>query len=354
MLPYLLLAIAPIVFSFFTDYLVGKEFITKSKGRKILLFFSGALIFLFIALRDPSVGSGDSQAYINFFDRAAHAETWEQFSGSNKMEIGFQLFVFALSRVFTSSQMLLVVTAAFFAYSVCFFIYRNCEDATLGIVLFITICGMTFYMQGMRQAIAMSIGLFAYECIKKRLYFWFGVLVMLASLFHQTAVVLVVLFAVRFLKFNFKSFALSSAFVAIFFLNIERLISFANELFERDYSSVYEGGGYIATAVHFLILVFALAFHRDTRKNNDETMLLYVALVGAVIYITRYFGVGIAERISFYFTFGQIALLPNALQRFEHRERVAIKMIIYALAIALSVYRLHGSDLVPYIFFWEG
>ena len=354
MLPYLLLAISPVALSFGTDYLVSKHVIAENKARKTVLVLSGILIYLFMALRDPSIGSGDTLVYTDVMKRAVRAETWNQFYGSYDMEIGFQFFVFVLSRVFSSPQVLLVVTAAFFSYSICCFIYRNSDDVVLSLVMFITICGMTFYMQGMRQAIAMSIGLFAYECIKKRHYFRFCTLVTLASLFHQTALVLLLLLAIRFLKFNFKSFAFSTAFAAIFFLNLDRLISFANELFEKDYSGVFESGGGIATAIHFLILIFAFAFNRTARKNNNETMFLYVALAGALIYITRYFGVGIAERISFYYMFGQIALLPNTLQHFASRDRMLIKIAVFILCVSLSAYRLHGSNLVPYIPFWEG
>ena len=336
------------------DYLVAKKRFSERKAKKTLLLFSGILIFLFFALRDPSIGSGDTLVYTSVMKRAIQSENWSQFYGFYDMEIGFQFFVFLLSRVFTSPQMLLVVTAAFFAYSVCYFIYRNSDDMALSLVLFITICGMTFYMQGMRQAIAMSIGLFAYECVKNRKIICFALLVVLATFFHQTAVVLFLLYAIRFLKFNYKSFAFSAVAVVIFLLSIERLIAIANELFEKEYTGVFESGGYIATAIHFLILIFAVVFNRRVRKNDSETMLIYVALAGLVIYIARYFGVGIAERISFYFIFGQIALLPNTLQHFEQRERVALKMIVYTLAIALSAYRLHGSNLIPYIPFWEG
>ena len=67
----------------------------------------------------------------------------------------------------------------------------------------------------------------------------------------------------------------------------------------------------------------------------------------------RYFGAQAAERISFYFAFSQIGALPNAIHITSRREKTHIYIIVLALAVLLFAYRLHGSGLVPYRFFWQ-
>ena len=352
MLPYILLSASPIVLSFFLRGLSSQNRIELVKAKKIFLIICGILLFLFIGLRHPSLGSGDTLSYQDMMKRAIEFDSWEQYYNPGSKEVGFQFFLFCISRVFSDPQMLLVITAAIFSYSVCLFIYRNSDDVILSAVLFITVGGMTFYMQGMRQALAMSIALFAFESAKQHKPIRFLLQVTLATLFHQTAIVLLLLYVVRFLKYDFKSFAVTGLAITIFALNLDTLIEFANELFEKEYDGIVESGGYIAVTIHVLILVTAFLFDKSAKKGGTETMFLYVALAGAAIYVTRYFGVGIAERISFYFLFSQFILLPNALSHLEIRAQTMLKMAVYILAIALSVYRLYGSDLVPYTFFW--
>ena len=78
-----------------------------------------------------------------------------------------------------------------------------------------------------------------------------------------------------------------------------------------------------------------------------------MTFVGAVFYLMRYTGVGIAERISYYFMFGQIIALPNAISRFDKSVSFAIKCVVIFLCIALFAYRLSSDGLVSYRFFWQ-
>ena len=67
----------------------------------------------------------------------------------------------------------------------------------------------------------------------------------------------------------------------------------------------------------------------------------------------RYFAAQQAERISFYFAFGQMILLPNTAQQLKPRDRVVVKLAIYTLSILLFLYRINGSNFEPYAFCWQ-
>jgi len=74
-------------------------------------------------------------------------------------------------------------------------------------------------------------------------------------------------------------------------------------------------------------------------------------LLGLATYILRYTEVVIAERISYYFTFGQMALLPAVLQNLSKKEQLYVKILLVILCVLLFVYRT--LPLAPYIFFWQ-
>ena len=132
-----------------------------------------------------------------------------------------------------------------------------------------------------------------------------------------------------------------------------KLMEFANAIFDRTYTSPVDSGGYVATLIYVIVLVLTLVFDKNLKHGNYQTPLLFVLIVGFSSYILRYFGTSIAERISFYFVFSQLALLPNAKNIFGERDRAFVRLIIITLAVSLMAYRLYGSDFVPYKFFWS-
>ena len=140
---------------------------------------------------------------------------------------------------------------------------------------------------------------------------------------------------------------------ALFLFFADDIISFANDVFESDYNQAVDHGGIIATAVYVLIIILAMIMNKKLKFDKKESCLFYVTLLGLLCYIMRYVGTLAAERISFYFMFGQIALLPNTIQYFNDRDKRTVKIVVYILMIALFAYRLRGSDMVPFEFCWS-
>lgn len=352
MIPYLALAVMPVLLTvFFPKSLNSVDFSVKRKAEKKYLFLCGLVVFLFLALRNKNIGSTDTFNYYNMMRRAIAAERWEKYYNPDGVEIGFQFFTFVLSRVFHSPQIIIVVSAAIYVISIAYTVYRNSDDVVFSMTMYITLGLMQFQMQGMRQSIAMSICLFAYDFAKKRKIVPFLLLIILAMQFHQTAVVFVVIYVVFWLKYKWNYICAFVVVSGIFFYSSNYIIGFANELFDRNYYTSVDSGGFIATAIYFLIIAFSLVFNKKLRSDRFQTASLYLTMTGCMCFLMRYVGTLAAERISFYFMFGQLILLPNTLECLGARERQAIKFLIFMLMLALFAYRLRGSDFLPYTFF---
>lgn len=346
---YIVLAVCPIVFSFFFKNLNAAEPEKRNKSRKTYLFAIGVVVFLFLALRNKKLGSTDTVNYYNMMERAIGCGSFSSYYNPDGVESGFQLFVYLLSRVFKSPQMILVVSALIYTFAVCFFVYHNSKDAALSVTMYIALGLMQFNMQGMRQSIAMSICIMAYEFVKRKKLIPFLLAVLLAVQFHRTAVVFVAVYPLVYFKFDLKSFLIFGVLACCVFAFSGRIIALANKLFDSNYHVNIDSGGYIATLIYFLIIVFSCVFDANL-KHNEGIGVLYLTCLGLICYLLRYFGTLAAERISFYFMFGQIILLPNAINCFEQKSRVAIKTFAYIFIIALFAYRLMGSEFVPYRF----
>lgn len=349
MIIYVALALFPICFGLFFPKL------HKSKRQKRWFYFiCGTVTLLAMGLRHYSLGSTDTLNYYNAMKRALMCDSWEQFYIPVLYEKGSQFFIYTLSRIFNDPQWLLVISSLIFIIGIFYFVDHNSEDIPLSITLYLTLGLMLFHVQGLRQSLAMSICLFAYEQAKDKHLIRFALLVWFATAFHQTAIVFFPIYFLCRMKYSRKNLLIMCIATILVVSNATRIIEMANTYFDRTYTDTVEQGGFVSVFIYAIILILTLVFDRQIKNNSSQTPLLYILIVGFATYIMRYFGAVIAERISFYFVFAQLALLPNATKIFVKKDRPAIRLIIIVLAVALMAYRLNGSEFVPYMFFWEG
>ena len=334
---------------FFTSYKVNND----AKIKRNYFLVCGLILFLFLSLRSRYVGSSDTLNYYNMMKDAIRVDNFSSYYREDFVEPGFQFFVYILSRFFKDPQWMIVISSLIFITSICYFIYRNSEDIVFSLTMYITLGLMQFQMQGMRQAIAMSVCLFAYECAKKRKLFFFILLVILAMQFHRTAIVFLIVYFLPLIPFNYKGLLILVTGSLIFVFSVNQIVSVANELFDSEYSNTVDSGGFIALAIYVLIILSALIFNKKLKFDKNSSLLLYVTILGGLCYFARYIGAQAAERISFYFMFGQIALLPNTVNNLNNQERAIVKLIAGVLMLLLFAYRLSGSEFIPFEFFWQ-
>ncbi len=347
MLIYLALALLPVLLGLFTPDL------KKSQGQRYLLYFiCGLAMFLVMGLRTPDLGSVDSLNYYSNYLDATVASSFSTFFRPDHFEIGYQFCVYIMARFLDEPQWIFVFSSALYIISTIYFIEHNSDDPPLSLTAYISLGLMTFQMQGMRQAIAMSICLFAYEQAKRKHLVKFLLLVGIAALFHQTAIVFLPVYIFCRIKVSQRNLVLTVLAAGIILLLSEQLIDLANTIFDRDYTSTVESGGFIATAIYFIIL-FVCYLHYRKNAEAERSSLIFVLMIATGCYVMRYIGAQAAERISFYFAFSQIALLPNALKLMIREHRRYMYILIVFLAVGLFAYRLSTSYFIPYKFFWE-
>lgn len=357
MIPYIALALSPTILYFLLPQKVFGGNIKQQ--RKFYCVIFGCLLFLMIALRHYCVGSTDSYNYYENWKNLSSASFGElkAVADDSLMEWGYLLSVWVLSKVLINPQWVFVLSGLIFSAAVCSFLYKNCENLLLGATMFVCLGLYTFMVQGLRQSIAMSICLFAIEFCKKRKvtgFLVFALLVVFAMQYHQTAIVFLPVYFLYGRKLeSFWTFLILLGYGAIFFLS-KYIIQFANEMFGRGYNNTVEGGGIVASAIYIAILILGLfVSKRKDRTDNNFSFFMFITAIGTVVFLMRYVGTLAAERISFYFMFGQLVVLPNAVEKFECKSKVLFTITLMGFSVALFAYRLYSSDLIPYLFFWQ-
>ncbi len=347
MTAYVALAIFPI--------LLGLCFpkLHQSKKQRITFFvLCGIVMLFFMGLRHYSLGSTDTMNYYNAMQRAISSSSWHNFYDPDYYEVGLQAFMYLLSRFVDHPQWLLFVTSLFYILCVFYFVNHNSDNIPLSITTYISLGLMQFHLQGMRQSIAMCICLLAYEQAKRKHFIKFLLLVLFATAFHQTAVVFLPIYFLCRLKFSWKSMVGIFGGSILMVIFTDNIINLANEAFDKNYVTTVTSGGFVALGIYLVILALTLWYY-SIHKTDDKTPLLFVLVLATLCYGMRYTGALVAERVSFYFSFSQVAMLPAALRLFAPKDRKIMGYVISVFVVALFIYRLIGSEFVVYKFFWQ-
>lgn len=365
MIPYLALAVVPVAFLLIINGYYKTSVYEDEKAKKTYLFLCGMVLFLMIALRNNNVGSTDSLNYYNNWKELGELDfrRIQEFIKNHKMEPGYLYSVWVLSHIFHNPQWVFIISGLFFSISVCRFIYINSDDVVMSIVMYICLGLYTFMVQGLRQSIAMSICLFALEYAKKRKPLKFLLLILIAYFFHRSSIVFLITYFLFWKDFTIN-IKIQMIIGAILILSATPLfVKYGNIIVEGEYGQTVDSGGFIFLTIYLLIILLAFLFMPRQKEKIEDKLLrtevcdqsffLALTILGCCFYLMRYIGTLALERISFYFMFGQIITLPHVTKYFDTRSKRMINVIVIALSIALFMYRLRGSDLIPYQFFWQ-
>lgn len=341
------------------------------RAKRAFLFFSGLILFLVIALRDKGVGSADSSNYYRHWDNMAfrNFEGLKENIAKSPMEPGYLCTVWVLSKIFPNPQNVFVFSGLLFTLSACLFIYRNSPNVVLSFIMFITWGMYSFMVQGLRQAIAISICLFSIESVKKRKFFVFLLQILLAMCYHRSAIVFAMVYFIPWKKLSLVNNILMLSAAALLIASSPIIIYVGNEILQSNYNRAFESGGLVTLILHIVLICGSFFFVRHYVRVADgvdykvrllgteqdrrrESLFVTLAVIGFAFYTMRYTGIGAMERISFYFLCAQIITLPIIISRFDKGSRFIICAFAIILSILLFMYRVETTGLVPYKFFF--
>lgn len=358
---YLAYMLSPLLvwfgFALFTNRTVNND----NRSKRKYLIVCGIILFLMIGLRHYGVGSGDAAWYYNNWDAMANISLsgFARIMGTFDIENGYLGTVWLLTRLFEHPQFVFVFYGLLMAISVCRFIYRNCDDVVTGMMMFNCLGLWGFMVQGLRQGIAMCICLFALEFAKNRKLLPFLLTVTLATLYHASSIVFLAAYAFTWLKMDYKGYISFILISIVTVLMIDRIILWGNIFINDDYvvgSLEDTSGGFVSTAVYLIIIILSVLFYRaeNDKVNTHMSFFFYMTLCGLLTFLMRYNVNTIMQRVSYYFMFGQIAVLPTVVNKvFVRRQSLFVSAAIIVLSFGIVLYKASYTVLVPYYFFWQ-
>ncbi len=326
-------------------------------SKQIINFLFFALIFLFwflTAFRGDSIGN-DTRPYIGYYKVIANGGINPNFD----IELGYQYFCLFLSKISPDPLFLLIVCATI-CYSICgIYIYKHSDNILFSVILLFCVA-FSFFASGIRQAIAMCIVLIAYSKIRDGKKILPIILILLASLFHISALMAFLWFAHKFIPKNPKIIIPFGLIIALLAASgsINSFLANILEEYQSYFESVNAGTGWLGIFYYALrALVFYIFAYIAYKKDNDTYSLTTANTVLLLFTVCLGFAVNLFNRASLYFLLPTVVDLPNLFNSGKIKSRdiwmLGAGVVMLAYFVVTLIVRPEWNNLYPYEFYWS-
>lgn len=357
MIPYFLLLAIPLILSFIsTKYrvTVDRRLLFETQSACIDVFM---IIFLFLlAFRGLQCGV-DTKQYLRMFNQYGSNSITEIFTNYQN-EYAFKLLNKLVRTATSNFQVMLIITSVLCVAPLWFFYQHESEDQRLTVALFLSVAPFVMYFSGIKQAIAMSMGIPAWYAAKNKKLILFLLLVILSQQLHASAVVLFVIYPLYHAQITPKWLWFVVPCMALVFFFRQPVFNFLLRFLWEEYSLTDETG---ATTILMLLIIFAIYSYVLTDENlmdKDTMAMRNILLLSIVIQIFAMLH-PLSMRMNYYF----LIFVPILIPKIAARSKVQYVQIAKLSKIIMTAYFVYyfinkvikdidPLHIFPYIPFW--
>lgn len=263
-------------------------------------------------------------------------------------------------------RLLLIISSVFIVGVFSYITYKYSENVLISYLTYLAFEFYLFEFSGIRQAIAMSFLLLAFDfCVKQKLMS-FIVMVAAAYGFHRTAVVFLICYFVRYFKWNKKRLFIMLLLFIVIITNLSQLGNYILTYVGENFEYFSSGGKY--GTVSFIIMLLIIAeylFNSPIKNKTSENIILNnIMIVSLIVQMLSSVSYNFTRLNLYFFQFSTI-YFANIISRLDSNSNTVSfskrtkKMIICAITVALLLlYYIRISknpyDVLPYKFMGGG
>ena len=324
-----------------------------SKNQKTYLWTIGAFCWLLASLR--YVTGFDYRMYETIFQTVAEAGL----SGLSQIEPGYLLLNLLVSRLGGDYRVFLFLFHLLFLVLVFAWIGRYSSTPWISVYLFLVLQYLALSMNFLRQALAAAILLWIYPFLKQRRFLPSCGIILLASCFHWSALIMAPLSFLLCLRPSKRHYGLAGAAAGMAYLLDPLLCAVIARIpkYQHYLGGIYWQGN---SVLYLLLPVGCFLFALPLIKQAVEEPTASPVLANSVFYslliqlfITRHF---ILERLSIYIAFFSLLALPEA-ALLPGRHLTAKRRTILLLAGGFAYFLFAASQgfhgVYPYRGIWD-
>ncbi len=366
MIPYILLLFIPFLFYFvclgggnrkMKQLRLGLGVDNEKENISLPVFF--IFLFLMLSCRSISVGR-DLHNYNYIWNRDASSSLLKIIQEWN--EPLFKIYNYLTHSISDNFQWYLTITAAITLLPLA---YTYCKDKShpfVKIAIFVNMSTFVMLFSGIRQSIAISLGVVCFELIKRKKNIWFVIVAIIASLIHASGFMIFALFPLYYIRFKRKHLLFVVPAIGVLFAFNRYVFIFLATIFRDDTVEISSTGaiGSLALFIVFSVVSYILS---DESKMDEESYALRNILLFAVCLQSFASLHALAMRMNYYF----IIFIPLAMAKCfsdaDNKYKNVAKIIEIVICVFFAVDYCYGTinsyisgvsalDTIPYIPFW--
>lgn len=331
-------------------------------SRKWYVWINGLAIWILMSFRSYSVGS-DTINYINLYSQIdainipKNVLNWFYPANGARFENGYLLLNKLLYSISSNPRFLLITTSAIFVICLVYLCTQLELNMIVGFVCFESLGFLSFFLSGIRQALACSFCMVAFVFVIKKKPIKFLLFVYLAMSMHVSAIIFILTYMFNFLKDNIKSNLLLISFSAILIFYFDKLFnafSSNSEELSNFSLSAENSGGYLNAFLSILIIISVLAMTKYLMKSKSTISVRYsnyLLLIAIVFYLISLRSTQIA-RVAMYFEIGLFVDISYIYTNYKRKNIIMCGLIVLfmiASFVVIQVFRPERTGIVPYV-----
>lgn len=273
------------------------------------------------------------------------------------MEMGWLLLAKTISMFTHNLQVYLAIIAVLQFLPIAYVIRKYSSNVVLSYFVFACLGFYVHYFSGIRQMLAVSLILLAFDQLYQKRYLWYALVVLLASTIHSSAILFLLAWPLSKIRLSFLATVICIVLmVAIMPLYQAILFDVLELFFESRYERYLSAEGSATTMfiVYAVFLLLSFLQKEDTSKIRLLRVLLLVGVAGQSLGVL---GNSAITRIGYYFNIFLIIMLPEIVLAFKRKnERDIIitgAVVLLCAFFVLTTNSENSSGVIPYEFFWN-
>jgi len=331
------------------------------KNRKVCIWI---VVYLFaISAMKEILASGDLRSYAISYRRLAnwtYRDILERWLDDDLKDGVFYIVAKAFGDIGFPDYVWMGAISLVVAFGFGWFIYRNSAKPFLSLMLLMTLEFYRFTLTGLRQAVALAIitGV-SYEFMLQRRPIKFVLSVIVAALFHSSAILFLPAYLVATWKIGWKQAALVFGLCVIYFLFPGLVRTVLTEIAWSESVAAYANSSKALTwsgvVIQMCILAFCLLFRNETTLNEYDKWRRIDAFINCMIIgiCLQILATMIAEafRLAYYYNVCSIAVVANEVVENKREENHSTMYMI--IGLCLVAYMLWSGAYFNMVYFWE-
>ena len=375
MLPYVILMFAPLLVyqvsvtrrenrtSKEWSLSIGKEPQVLHNSLIVPLFF--LLYLVLLICRHESIGR-DLSTYRYFFEMYATQSLPRLYEIDG--DILYYLLNWLVGRFTRDYQVFMAIVAIITVLPIAKIYSEDKQYGFLKIVLFMNMSVFTMVFSGLRQSLAIAMGLVAFEFVRKKKPFFFLLFALIALGFHHTGFMILLYYPLYHMRLNKNRLWMVIPVITAVFVFNKQIFGWATNLLfmvmgDKYNAEIQETGAYMMVIL-FALFAVAAYFFPDEEKMDDEARGLRNFLLMAVLLQCFAPVHSLAMRMNYYY----IVFVPISVPKIFKHAKGGLKdiakitkgvvvgfFVVYYLYTTFQSCRsgISALNTYPYVPFWE-